>query len=83
MRFDKLLTGISLLIAIGLSCCSDDDTPDYPDLTSFLRRFEDEASNLGFAFDLSKVQAAYVDQISVAGKTYCGYVGGNTRRSEV
>jgi len=91
MSIEKLLTGIFLLAVVILPSCTEDGgmpEDDYPDLTSFLHRFENEAAKLGYDFDLSKIQAAYVDEIKMNGIQYCGYGyvnydGAGLRRIEI
>lgn len=81
-------TFMLFLMSIALSCTEDDATSDYPDLTNYLDRFEQEAAKLGYDFDLSKVQAVYVDEIKINDQTYCGYGysnydGAGLRRIEI
>jgi hypothetical protein len=72
----------------ALSCDKDDEAPGLPDLNTYLQRFEEEARVRGFDFDLSVVEAAYVDEIMIDDRTYCGwgysnYFGSGTRRIEI
>ncbi|HEX6892102.1 MAG TPA: hypothetical protein VF141_15450 [Chryseolinea sp.] len=88
MRIYNLLRYV-LLTLIGLSSCSEDqEMSEYPDLKIYLDRFEQEAGKLGYDFDLSKIQVAYVDEVKVNNNTYCGYGysnydGAGMRRIEI
>ncbi len=71
-----------------LGCDEKSESPGYPDLRIYLDRFEEEAKARGYDFDLTNVQAAYVDAISVNNITYCGYGfpnfdGAGQRRIEI
>jgi len=88
MRSLTQFTCILFLMTAALSCNEDEGDPDYPDLTNYLDRFEQEAAKLGYDFDLSKIQVAYVDEIKVNNRTYCGfgysnYDGVGLRRIEI
>jgi len=89
MKVYYLFSCVLLLTMIKLSSCSEDDEPsDYPDLTNYLDRFEQEAGKLGYDFDLSKIKVAYVDEIKINNQTYCGYGysnydGAGLRRIEI
>ncbi|MEO5978269.1 MAG: hypothetical protein ABIS36_12080 [Chryseolinea sp.] len=89
MKIYKSLRIALLVIVMGLSSCHDDDQgPAYPDLTSFMDRFEQEAKLLGYDFDLSKIQIAYVDDIQKNKRSYCGwgysnYDGNGLKRIEI
>lgn len=76
-----------MLILLG---CGDDDNEviPYPDLDIYLQRFEQEASLRGYDFDLSEVEAVYMDEIKVGENSYCGYGylnydGNGLRRIEI
>jgi hypothetical protein len=76
------------LITVVFSCSDDDEVSDYPDLTIYLDRLEQEAAKLGYDFDLSKVQVAYVNEIKIGDRTFCGYGhsnydGAGLRRIEI
>ena len=79
---------VLFLITIALSCTEDDGPSDYPDLTNYLERFEQEAGKLGYDFDLSKIQVVYVNEIKINDRTFCGYGysnydGAGLRRIEI
>ncbi|MFT6807392.1 MAG: hypothetical protein ACJA01_000612 [Saprospiraceae bacterium] len=67
---------ISLLI---LSCSEDIAPPSLPDLNTYVQRFEQEARLKGYDFDLSVVEAVYVDEIMVEDEKFCGYTNYNGR----
>jgi hypothetical protein len=59
---------------MSLFTCQDDgESPDFPDLKIYLRRFEEEAKKRGHDLDLSNINTIYLDEINVNGQTYCGY----------
>jgi len=71
-----------------LGCEEKLESPGYPELRIYLDRFEDEAKERGYDFDLTNVEAAYVDNIIMNGLTYCGwgysnYGGSGRRRIEI
>jgi hypothetical protein len=69
----KLLYFLSLLSLFIFSCTENNEIPPLPDLDIYLQRFEQEAMLRGYDFDLSQVEAVYVDEISSVSKSYCGY----------
>lgn len=73
----KFLRSIFAALCIVAMACEDDskspESTEYPDLRIYLDRFEKEARAKGYDFDLSNVQAVYVDAISVNNGTYCGW----------
>ena len=76
------------LILPILACDEKSELPEYPDLKIYLDRFEEEAKAKGYDFDLSNVQAVYVNDINVNQKSYCGYGfinydGAGLRRIEI
>lgn len=84
----KLTYLIVFLSLSVLSCKENDESPGLPDLNTYLQRFEQEAQARGFDFDLSVVEAEYVDEIVIGDRTYCGwgysnYFGSGTRRIEI
>ena len=80
---------LCLLLSLCLFGCKEEiETPSLPDLDSYLRRFEEEASARGYDFDLSEVETAYRDELEINGETYCGYGysnydGNGLRRIEI
>jgi hypothetical protein len=57
-------------------------------LRIYLDRFEQEARDRGYDFDLSNIVAVYVDNIVISNQTYCGYGfsnydGAGKRRIEI
>lgn len=76
------------LCLIVMACDDDSETSEYPDLRIYLDRFQQEAMDRGYDFDLSNVEATYVDNIVVNNQTYCGYGysnydGAGKRRIEI
>jgi len=78
----------SLLSLFFLACEDDNEGPSLPDLNTYLERFEEEARLRGYDFDLSDVEAVYVDEIKEGDDTFCGYGyqnydGNGLRRVEI
>ena len=66
------LLSVFTLCILFLSC-NDDTEPGPPDLRTYLDRFEEEAALRGYDFDLSEVEAEYVEEIRLGDFTYCSY----------
>ncbi len=64
---------IFALISIVSLSCKDEPEPRLPDLRAYLDKFEEEAADRGFIFDLAAVEAEYVDEIKLGEVKYCGY----------
>jgi hypothetical protein len=84
----KLSRAFVVLNLFILGCEETPESPGYPELRIYLDRFEDEAKERGYDFDLTNVEAAYVDNIIMNGLTYCGwgysnYGGSGRRRIEI
>lgn len=81
----RALIAVCLIV---LACDDDSEHSAYPDLRIYLDRFEQEASDRGYDFDLSNVETVYVDNIVINNQTYCGYGffnydGAGKRRIEI
>ncbi len=82
-------TFLLLLLSLPFMACQEDnDAPALPDLTIYLDRFEEEARQRGYDLDLSNVDVAYVDELEVDGRPFCGwgysdYDGFGLRRIEI
>jgi hypothetical protein len=84
----KLPYLLSLLSLFVFSCIDTNERPSLPDLDIYLERFEQEAQLRGYDFDLSALETAYLDEITVGDNTYCGYSyfdydGSGLRRIEI
>ena len=85
----KILQRAFIAACLIVVACDDDSEPSaYPDLRIYLDLFEQEAKDREYDFDLSNVEAAYVDNIVVNNQTYCGYGysnydGAGKRRIEI
>ncbi len=66
------LLSVFALCILFLSC-NDEPEPRLPDLRVYLDKFEEEAANRGYIFDLAAVEAEYVDEIQFGEVKYCGY----------
>lgn len=68
-----------ILMAVSaflLSCQNDDPgftTEVEGDLNEYIQRFEEEATRLGFTFDMSTLDAIFVDEIERNGTFFCGW----------
>ena len=61
------------LVILFVSCKEEEETTSYPDLRIYLDRFEEEARARGYDFDLSGVNAEYVDGDTLPdGGSFCG-----------
>jgi hypothetical protein len=72
-----------LCLALVLITCNDDKDESFPDLNTYLIRFQEEAVKRGYDVDLSGVQAVYVDEIKIDKKTYCGHGDPNYQNTGV
>jgi hypothetical protein len=83
----KVLFLFPLLSLFFLACQEDDESTSMPDLDTYLERFEEEARLRGYDFDLSNVEAVYVDEImgddTACGYGYINYDGHGLRRIEI
>jgi hypothetical protein len=61
------------LTVLLFSCDKEDEPPEYPNLSIYIDRFVEEAKDRGFEFDLSGLEAVYVDDIDLDGNKFCGY----------
>jgi len=88
MKKHQHLFSILLLSFLAMTCHEKEKLNEYPDLRIYLDRFEEEAAKRGYDFDLSDVQAIYVEEINKQGTVYCGYGypnfdGNGLRRVEI
>lgn len=76
-----------LLLSIGLLSCETSDDPEptpvneeFPDLQTYIDRFDEEAKVRGYNFNFSNFDAIYVDEIRRENRAFCGY--GHTRHPQ-
>jgi len=83
------LFSILLLSFLAMTCHEKEKLNEFPDLRIYVDRFEAEAAKRGYDFDLSEVQAVYVDEIKMpnnvvwCGYGYPNYKGTGLRRVEI